>query len=40
VQGKFESIEKASSKDGIIGLEHVDNIESVVFYVRVLQGAK
>jgi hypothetical protein len=34
------NIEKASPKDGIIGVEHIDDIEGDVFCARVLWGTK
>jgi hypothetical protein len=40
VQSSFKSIEKASSKCGIIRVEHVNDIKGDVFYVRVLWGTK
>jgi hypothetical protein len=40
VQDSFESIEKASSKDIIIRIEHVNNMEGDVLCVKVLRNAK
>jgi hypothetical protein len=40
VQGSFESIEEASFKDGIIGVEHVNDIKGDVLCVRVLRGTE
>jgi hypothetical protein len=40
VQSGFECIEETSSKDGIIGIEHVADIKSDVFCATVLWGTK
>jgi hypothetical protein len=40
MQGGFKCIEDASSEDGVVGVEYVDDIKSDVFCVRVLQSAK
>jgi hypothetical protein len=40
VQGSFKSIKEASSKDGVIRIEHVNNIKGDVFGARVLWGSK
>jgi hypothetical protein len=40
MQSSFKSIEETSSKDGIIRVEHVNDIERNVLCVRVLQGTK
>jgi hypothetical protein len=40
MQSGFKCIEEASSENGIVRVEHVDNIKSDVFCVRVLQGAE
>jgi hypothetical protein len=38
--GDFECIGKASFEDGVVRIEHVNDIKSDVLRVRVLQGAK
>jgi hypothetical protein len=38
MQGRFESVEDASPKNGIVGVENVNNIKSDVIHVRVLWG--
>jgi hypothetical protein len=40
MQSSFECIEETSIKNGVVRIEHVDNIKSDVFCVRVLQGVK
>jgi hypothetical protein len=40
MQGSFESVRQPSSEDGIIGIEHVDDIEGYVLCSWVLRGVK
>jgi hypothetical protein len=40
MQSGFKCIEEISLENGVVRVEHVDNIKSDVFCVRVLQGAK
>jgi hypothetical protein len=40
MQGIFKSVEKASPKDGVVGVEHVNDIKNDVFCVRVLRCAE
>jgi hypothetical protein len=40
VQGSFESAEKVSAKDGVVRVEHVDDIKGDVLCVGVLWGTK
>jgi hypothetical protein len=34
MQGSFKSIEETSSKVGVVGIEHINNVKGDVFYVR------
>jgi hypothetical protein len=40
MQDDFERIQEASSKDSIVWICHVDNIESDVFYAMIFGSAK
>jgi hypothetical protein len=40
MQGNFECIEKASSEDGVVRVEHVDDIKNDVCHGRVLRGVE
>jgi hypothetical protein len=40
MQGNFESIENASSKDGVIRVEHVNDVKGDVLCAGVLRGTK
>jgi hypothetical protein len=40
MQSGFECIEEASFENGVVRVEHVDNIKSDVFCARVLWGAE
>jgi hypothetical protein len=40
MQCNFKSVEEASSKNGIVGVEHVDAAKSDVLGTRVLWGAE
>jgi hypothetical protein len=40
MHGSFESVEEASSKDGIIRIEHINNINGNLFGARVQWGSE
>jgi hypothetical protein len=40
MQSSFECIKKDSPKNGVVRVEHANDIKSDVFYVRVFWGAK
>jgi hypothetical protein len=40
MQDNFESVEETFVEDGVIRVEHVDNINGDLFYVRVLWSTK
>jgi hypothetical protein len=40
MQGSFKSVKKASVEDGVIRVEHIDDIKGDVFCAGVLRGTK
>jgi hypothetical protein len=40
MQDDFKNVEEASPKNGIVGVEHVNDIKSDVLHVRALWGAE